>query len=74
MRITQEQIASLMALIAAAFPQGTSTVVILRTLIEAGTELAALIRQIRENDPEAWDAVAADWNAASDEFRNSVDR
>jgi hypothetical protein len=72
--MTREQIEAmaqqLLAVAAALHPQHAAAI---RGLVAVATSLNTLIAQIKSEDPEAWDAVAADYNASLAAFKASVE-
>jgi hypothetical protein len=73
--MTREQIEALarqLAGVAAIFAPGHAAAV--GGLLTAATELNAILRQIREEDPATWAVVQRDFNAALAGFEASVQR
>lgn len=69
MKLTAEQIeafAKQMAALASIFAPGSATAI--SALIAAGTELNAMIKSIKENDPEMWAKVVAETNTTVDAY------
>lgn len=66
-----EEIArQLLALAAIAMPAQSGAII---ALLKAAAELKELLTAIREQDPAAWDAIAADFNASLANFAASVE-
>lgn len=64
----------LLGIAAIASPGHAATVAVLRGLLAAGGTLHDLIRQIRAEDPAAWAAVSADFNASHTALLAAIDK
>lgn len=68
-QITQQQLLALaqqLGGLAAIFNPGSAAAI--GGLVQVGTQLFALLQQIRANDPAMWEAVRTDFTAALAEF------
>jgi hypothetical protein len=77
MKLTREQIDALVTQLAGVAalvaPQQTATIAVVRGLIDVANELFAVVQRVRDDDPEAWAVVQADFNDAYERFRKSVE-